>query len=189
MTHSRKFVAMLACCVAASAVLVGHASAGQIFKESFHEEGSVVIENFCGVAGLTVRDEAITDGTVRAVPQGPDQLPHFRDQVRQNVVWTNLANGEAVSSVLTSNGKDLKVTDNGDGTLTVLVLSTGNVVLYADGKAIGRNPGQIRFQLLIDHGGTPTDPFDDEVIAELGLVKGPTGRNDDFCGAVVPALT
>lgn len=180
---------MLACCIAASAVLAGHAWAGQIFKESFHDEGSVVIENFCGVAGLTVSDQAVTDVTVSAVPQGPDELPHFRDHVRQAVVWTNLANGEAVSSVLTSNGKDLKVTDNGDGTLTVLVLLTGNVVLYADGKAIGRNPGQVRFELLIDHGGTPTDPFDDEVIADLGVVKEETGRNDDFCAAVVPALT
>ena len=59
---------------------------------------------------------------------------------------------------------------------------------YADGKAIGRNPGQVRFELLVDHGGTPTDPFDDEVIAELGVVKEETGRNDDFCAAVVPAL-
>jgi hypothetical protein len=33
MKHSRKFVAILAGCVAASAVLVGHASASLIFKE------------------------------------------------------------------------------------------------------------------------------------------------------------
>jgi hypothetical protein len=189
MTHSREFAAMLACCVAASAALVGQASAGQIFKERLHDEGSIVIENFCGVAGLTVRDEAFTDVTVSAVSQGPDQLPHFRDHVRQNAVWTNLANGEAVSSDLTTNGNDLKVTDNGDGTLTVLVQLKGNATLYADGKAIGKDTGQVRFELLIDHGGTPSDPFDDEVIAELGTVKEPTGRNGDFCATVVPALT
>ena len=84
----------------------------------------------------------------------------------------------------------MRVTDNGDGTLTILVLSTGNVVLYGeDGKAIARNPGQIRFEILIDHGGTPTDPSDDEFLAFLGVVKGSTGRSDDFCAAAVPALS
>jgi hypothetical protein len=82
------------------------------------------------------------------------------------------------------------VTDNGDGTLTILILATGNDVLYGeDGKAIARNPGQIRFEILVDHGGTPTDPSDDEFLADLGLVKGSTGRSDDFCEAAVPALS
>lgn len=189
MTHALKSGAILACCVAASAALLGHASAGQLFKESFHEEASVEIQNFCGVAGLTVRDEAVTDVRFSAGSQGPDQLPHFRDHVRQNAIWTNLANGEAVSSVLTTNANDLKVTDNGDGTLTVVVLHRANAVLYADGKAIGRDTGQVRFEILIDHGGTPSDPSDDEFIAELGAVKEPTGRNGDFCATIVPALT
>ena len=72
---------------------------------------------------------------------------------------TNLANGNSVTSVATVRDKDQRVTDNGDGTLTILVLTTGNAVLYGeDGKAIARNPGQVRFEILIDHGGTPTDP-------------------------------
>jgi hypothetical protein len=82
------------------------------------------------------------------------------------------------------------VTDNGDGTLTLLILSTFNSVLYGpDGKAIARDPGQARFEVLIDHGGTPTDPSDDEFFEFLGLVKESTGRTDDFCAAVVPVLT
>ncbi|MEJ7583220.1 MAG: hypothetical protein WKF43_03860, partial [Acidimicrobiales bacterium] len=66
---------------------------------------------------------------------------------------------------------------------------TGNTVLYgADGKALARNPGQSRFEFLIDQGGTPNDPSDDEVIGSA-LVKGSTGRNDDICAAAVEALT
>jgi hypothetical protein len=42
--------------------------------------------------------------------------------------------------------------------------------------------------MLLDDGGTPSDPFDDEVIDDLGLVKGSTGRNDDFCAAIVAAI-
>jgi hypothetical protein len=56
------------------------------------------------------------------------------------------------------------------------------------GKAIARNPGQIRYEILIDHGGTPADPTDDGFIEFLGVVKESTGRTDDFCAAVVPAL-
>jgi hypothetical protein len=53
---------------------------------------------------------------------------------------------------------------------------------------IGRDPGQIRVEFLVDHGGTPTDPSDDVFLAEE-LVKGSTGRSDDFCEAAVPALS
>ena len=68
--------------------------------------------------------------------------------------------------------------------------ATGNAVVYGEGgKAIARNPGQVRFEILIDHAGTPTDPTDDEFLAFLGEVKESTGRTDDFCAAVVPVLT
>ena len=63
------------------------------------------------------------------------------------------------------------------------------MVYGEDGKAIARNPGQIRFEVLVDHAGTPADPSDDVFLADLGLVKGSTGRSDDFCAAAVPALT
>ena len=80
------------------------------------------------------------------------------------------------------------MTDNGDGTLTILFLEAGSAAVYGpDGKAIARGAGQERVELLVDNGGTPTDPFDDEVLEE-SLVKGPTGRADDFCAAVVPVL-
>lgn len=189
MTPSRKFVAMVACCVAASAVLVGHASAAEIFHESYHGEGTFVHQNYCGVAGLIVSDTAVIDGRVRAVTHGADGLAYFLEHFKQTGGFTNLANGKTVTFVTKAVTKDLKVTDNGDGTLTILMLLTGNAVLYADGKAIGSDTGQIRIELLIDDGGTPTDPFDDEVIADLGVVKEPTGRNGDFCATVVPALT
>jgi hypothetical protein len=97
-------------------------------------------------------------------------------------------NGKTVTFVTKAINKDLKVADNGDGTLTLVMLMTGNAVLYADGKSIGSDTGQVRIELLIDDSGTPTDPFDDEVIVDLGVVKEPTGRNDGFCATVVPAL-
>ena len=104
-------------------------------------------------------------------------------------MYTNLANGNAVTEVVTTVSKDLRVTDNDDGTLTILVLATGDAVVYVpDGKAIARNPGQVRFEIVVDHGGTPTDPSDDEFL-DFRLVKESTGRTDDFWAAVVPTLT
>jgi hypothetical protein len=192
MRRSRKLRlgATLALGATAAVMLAAAASAGQIFRETFHEEETLVLNDFCDVPGLTVELAIVRDGRVHAVPHGPDGLPHFGSHVEQTEVYTNLANDKSVTTVLIGNDKDLRVTDNGDGTLTVLVLATGNAVVYGeDGKAIARNPGQTRFEILIDHGGTPTDPSDDEFLAFLGVVKESTGRTDDFCAAVVPALS
>jgi hypothetical protein len=65
-------------------------------------------------------------------------------------------NGKTVTFVTKAINKDLKVADNGDGTLTLVMLMTGNAVLYADGKSIGSDTGQVRIELLIDDSGTPT---------------------------------
>ena len=56
------------------------------------------------------------------------------------------------------------------------------------GRRIGRNPGQVRFELLVDHAGSPTNPSDDVIIEDFGIIKGSTGRNDDFCMVVLPAF-
>lgn len=182
MSHTRKFVAMLGCCVAASAVLVGHASARVIEQERFHDEGTFVIEDFCGVAGLTVSDEFVFEGMFSIVQRGPHGLEYFAERGKENEVLTNLANGETVTLVNTFAGKDLKLTDNGDGTLTAITFGTGNTVLYgADGKALARNPGQSRFELLID--------LSDGELISTELILGSTGRNDDICAAAVAALT
>jgi hypothetical protein len=57
-----------------------------------------------------------------------------------------------------------------------------------DGKAIARNPGQVRVELLVDNGGTPTDPSDDGELEFVRVVKESTGRTEDFCAAAVPVL-
>lgn len=192
MKHSRKLWlgTMVALGAIAAITLATAASAGQLFHQRFHDEGTFVNANFCGVPDLTVEGAFVVDGMERAVPHGPNGLAYFIEQVKFTVVLTNAANDKAVTEVGNVTSKDLKVTDNGDGTLTILVLGTGNDVVYGpDGKAIARDPGQTRFEILVDDGGTPADPSDDKFIADLGVVKGSTGRTDDFCAAVVPALS
>ena len=181
--------AVLAVCASAVVVFAGVAiGAGKVFRETIHDEFEFVDDDFCG-AGLEVEIAVTLDLRIQAMPRGPDQLIYFMQHVRETDVLTNLANGRSIESVAIVTDKDLRVTDNGDGTLTVLILATGNGVVYGEnGEAIARNPGQIRIELLVDHGGTPGDPEDDVVLSEE-LVKGSTGRSDDFCAAAVPALT
>ena len=190
MGHSRalRLSAILALGAAAAVMLATAASAKQLVRETIHEEGTEVINDFCGVPGLTVEDAFVFDGRVQAVPHGRNRLAYFLERGKATGVFT--ANGKSITVVNRFIDKDLHVTDNGDGTLTITTLATGNSVVYGeDGKAIAGNPGQIRFQLIVDHAGTPSDPDDDVFLTDLGIVKDSTGRNDDFCEAVVPALT
>ena len=189
-TRGLRLSALLVFVAAAAITLAATASAGgQLFRELIDEEESVVEVDFCGIEGLTVEFATHRVGVEHAVPHGPDGLVYFGFNLKVTEVVTNLANGNSVTSFATVRDKDQRVTDNGDGTLTILVLTTGNAVLYGeDGKVIARNPGQVRFELLIDHGGTPTDPRDDEFLEFLGVVKESTGRSDDFCEAAVPIL-
>jgi hypothetical protein len=175
-----------AVCAAIAAVLGASAAAGVVVHDSIHDERSFVLEDFCDVAGLDVAVDSTLDIQARIGPRGPDGPLYFVSHGRQHEVLT--ANGTSLTSDAVVNEKDHEITLNPDGTLTVLVVATGNAVLYGpDGEAIARNPGQLRFELLIDENGTP-DPSDDEV-TRLGNVKGSTGRSDDYCAAAVAALT
>ena len=175
--------------VAASAVMLAStAGAGRVDRFTIHVERTFDLEDFCDVEGLTVTIARTVDIRVHIVSHGSAGLEYFLQHGSSKEVLTN--GDTSLTSIATVNEKDLRVTDNGDGTVTVLIIATGNAVLYGeDGKAIARNPGQTRFEILVDHAGTPTDPSDDEFLEFLGVVKESTGRTDDFCEAAVPALT
>jgi hypothetical protein len=189
---SRRLVLSLAAAgVAATAsTSLATAASAQPIRESEVFEETQEFEDFCDASGLTVQVNSTTESRFMFNPHGPDGLGHGLEHLRITNVYANAANGNAVTEQITTVFKDLRVTDNGDGTVTILVLATGNAVVRGpDGKAIARNPGQIRFEALVDNGGTPTDPSDDEFLDVLRDVKGSTGRTDDFCEAVVPVLS
>jgi hypothetical protein len=164
------------------------AEPGRVVKETLHVEEFNEIEGFCET-DMTVQSHFVADLRLKAMPRGRDGLIYFTNHLSITETFTNVANSNSVVSTVNAIEKDLRVTDNGDGTLTVLILSTGNAVIYnSNGKAIGRNPGQFRFELVVDHGGTPTDPTDDTEIS-FEVVKESTGRTDDFCEVTVPALS
>jgi uncharacterized protein (DUF2141 family) len=181
---------LLATASLAALVLAVSAQAepGRVFKETVHLDDINLIEGFCET-DMVVQSHFVADVKVKAMPRGRDGLIYFANRLSITETFTNVDNGKFVVSTVNGIDKDLRVTDNGDGTLTILILSTGNAVVYnSDGEPIGRNPGQVRFEVLVDHGGTPSDPSDDTEIS-FEVVKESTGRTDDFCEVTVPALS
>ena len=163
----------------------GLAAAKPIEQEHFHDSGSEVIEEFCG--DLTVRHDFEVDVYFSGKPHGPDGLIYFADRVRATDSWTNLANDKTFTVAFAGQQKDQRVTDNGDGTLTIQVLTAGRSFAFGPvgTRFLFLDAGTFRFQFLVDHGGTPTDPDDDEEIeGSFELVK-EAGRADtagrDFC--------
>lgn len=182
---------LTAAALAATAVLAAApaATAGPPQRDPILDEFSVDIEDFCEVPGLDVRQDGVVTGTsTRMIRGGPNGLLYFADHIRFTSTFTNLESGAFVTTRESTVTKDLHITDNGDGTLTIVVLATGNFTIFGEnGKAIARNPGQVRFRIVIDHNGTPNDP-DDDVELSFEVIKESTGRSDDFCAAVVAAL-
>ncbi len=159
------------------------AAVGPPVRESFVESWDFVDPDRCGLEVRVSGEESVR---LMTISHGRDGLVYYGARLRGFNSFTNLANGKSYSFAWVVNDKDLKITDKGDGTLTILVLATGNFHAYdADGKLLFADPGQIRYEVLIDHGGTPADPSDDVFLEDLGLVKGSTGRSDlegrDFC--------
>jgi hypothetical protein len=178
--------AAAAAALAASVLAAPPAMARPLENVRFVEEESFTVPDFCG-AGVAVDVDLTREVHFLFNSRRPGTAPYGSARFTVDATYTS-ENG-VVTEHIRGIEKDLKITDNGDGTITILVLSTGNATVYDDsGKAIGRNPGQVRYELLIDYGAGLADPSDDVFLAFLGQVKGSTGRSDDFCEVVVPVL-
>lgn len=158
------------------------ATAAPLERENFVEQ----FEGEFDDCGFLVHFEHEARVNLLANPRGRDGLVHFAARVHGTTSWTNaeVEDSPVFSSEFSITERDARVIDNGDGTLTILAAVSGRSTYYLDGERLFQDSGLLRFEVLIDHGGTPTDPSDDEFIAELGLVK-QAGRfqtdGRDFC--------
>jgi hypothetical protein len=161
--------------------LAGQVGAAPLEKGHFHDVGSEP-QTLCG---LDVQHDFDVKGSYRFVPHGRDGLAYFGDNVHGTESWTNLDTLKSLSHRFTFSDRDTKVTDNGDGTLTIEAQAQGGDTYYdTNGDVLFRDPGQTRFTIVVDHGGTPADPSDDEEVS-FEIRRESTGRNDtqgrDFC--------
>jgi len=157
-------------------LLAGPAQAANV-NETFHEEEDRVLD--CG-NGLVLDVHAVNDVRVVGVQRG-DGLWYFSEHWDKAQTFTNPATGLALTSRNTGLAtKDQTITDNGDGTFTVRTLSPAPLTFYApDGHKVSHFSGLFVFLFLIDNGGTPQDPNDDEFLDFLG-VESAHGRADDL---------
>jgi hypothetical protein len=122
--------------------------------------------------------------------RGSSPFPYFRESVQGTIITTNLLTGGTYTQV-TSNNKDRVITDGGDGTLTIVGQGAGGFRAYDQfGKAVLKDPGNVRYASDIDYNGTPGNPADDtEVPDSFRIVRDSTGLNDtegrDFCEDLV----
>ena len=80
--------------------------------------------------------------------------------------------------------QDVRIIDNGDGTITNLFQIPGPETWYGpDDATVFTSGGTIRYEAVIDYAGTPGDPSDDTVISEeLVSVAGGKPQDDfNFC--------
>jgi hypothetical protein len=164
--------------VASVAMLSAPASARIVDGEKFHDEFGDTDDNFCD-AGLAVDFEVTLDGRFKVNSRGPGGPDYFMQKTRAVVEYTDQATGKHATDIQPNTlDKDLHLTDNGDGTLTIIALLTGGERTYGDsGKLIARNSGQVRFRIVYD--------YVNDIELSNELIFGSTGTNEDFCEAVL----
>jgi hypothetical protein len=161
------------------------AAAEPIEHEHFHEVTSEVIEGFCEDPDLTVRFVEDIQGMFLFNLHGPDGLGYGLEHVNVTRSFTNLANGLTFTEVFSMTNKDLKVTDNGDGTLTIVVTASGAHKVIGPDGLLFTEAGQFKFQFMVDTKGTADPTDDEEVEGSFVLLRDWTGQDDlegrDFC--------
>ena len=128
----------------------------------------------------------MSEGRERITTHGPDGLPYATSLETVTRTVTNVATGESVTEIFTLRFAFLKVTDNGDGTSTVISQRPARDVYIQDGQVIARGAGLTRFEALFDNGGTRTDPSDDEFLEDQVIKQ--VGNPVDFCATITQAI-
>jgi hypothetical protein len=187
MVHVRTLATGIALGLAAPLLTIAPATASPPHFETITEPFSNHFEDFCDVEGLTVDQVGLFQSRLK-IRTGKSGLDYFAEHITTDEKLTGVASKHFVTIHTAFLAKDLKIVDNGDGTITITQLLTGPSSVYDEnGKAIARDPGQVRFRIVLDTNGTPGDP-DDDIELSFEVVKPSTGRSDDYCAAIVKAI-
>lgn len=165
------------------------AAAAPIEHSHYHDSISFDVER----CGLQVHLDIVEDGSFMLIARG-DGMPYGAARYTGTTTFTNLANDKTVTASYSGQTRDSKWTDNGDGTSTLTITSTGrNTFRLPDGKLVAVHAGTTQVSELFDNGGTPTDPSDDQFLTFLGVTRetGHTAFIDDqeYCDTfLIPSI-
>ncbi len=155
--------------------------------ERFAFEDFEFFETVCG--DIDIRISGTFVGTMHSQPKGRDKLLYFMENGHGFHDYTNLGTGKTMRAVDNGAFKDVRVEDNGDGTLSILAQYSGGTSFYGpDGERLGGANGVTAWAWVVDHAGTPLDPDDDILISE-DVVRQAGPRIDDFCAFFRQATT
>lgn len=157
------------------------ASADPADQFRFADDGSYVLDDFCGDIPTAVEFTERGSGIGHLSGRGRElryTVDHHGD-----ATYTNVATGRGFTFSWNYLDQDKRVTDNGDGTLSIFGNSPGSEqVRGPDGKLLDVKAGLFRWVIVLDDGGTPSDPSDDTFVS-ITFLSGPdiySGLCDDF---------
>jgi hypothetical protein len=176
MRFTTRFAAAAAACLALTAA--APASAEPVEHSTFHFEFDSTAD--CG-DGLVLEFHDVVDGRVIAIRHG-DGLIYATQH------WTLTAVATIPGTALTLTvvnkglvGHDVRISNNGDGTLTVRAISPARVVVLGpDGRPESHFSGLTTVEQLWDDAGTP-DVQDDDVLLEEQITSHGHSVDDGAC--------
>jgi len=178
-------VASVALLLVASALTATSVSGAVVSGEHIVDSGSEAIENFCN-SGVDFEYEFDIRAHFAQKTRGPGHggALYFATNFHGVETYTNLDTDNAFSTVFRMRFQDFRITNNGDGTLTIVEQGSGSKTAVDDsGEIIFRDHGVTRFEYVVDYNGTLGNPDDDELVEEHGFVfvGGKYQTDRDFC--------
>jgi hypothetical protein len=124
-------------------------------------------------------------------------FPLFQGIGNGTQTFTNPDTGKSITNQFAGVAfKDLSVTDNGDGTITLRTATTGlpEKLVLPDGTIVNKDVGRIVVVSVLDYNGTPTNTDDDILLSQSVVFQaGPHPDTDSnfelFCQNLVTYLT
>jgi hypothetical protein len=179
--------------VLAGAGIAAPAAQAQLVDRS-HEHVTDTFElQICGLDLVSTVD-FVTNGQERIARSG---FPLFQGTASGTQTFTNPDTGKSITNQFAGVAfKDMSVTDNGDGTITLRTASAGlpEKLVLPDGTIVNMDVGRVAVVSVLDYNGTPTNTDDDtllsqSVVFEAGHLPDLDSNFELFCQNLVTYLT
>jgi hypothetical protein len=134
-------------------------------QSAFDESGTEFRYALCG--DIDVRIDFHDVWTLVARVTGRDGTLRYNVSHQASAIWTNLATGRAFTFVAHFAEREVRATDNGDGTITIFTNNPGSERMYGpDGQLLYVSSGVEKFYTVLDYNGTLLDPSDDVFLTD-----------------------
>jgi len=179
--------------VCGAAMVASPAAQAQLVERSHEHVTDTFDVQLCGLDLVSTVD-LIANEQERI---GSSGFPLFQFTASGTQTFTNPDTGKSITNQFAGLGsKDLSVTDNGDGTITLRTATTGipEKLRLADGTILTMDVGRLVVVSLLDYNGTPTNADDDTLLSQsVAFEAGPHPDLDSnfelFCQTLVTNLT